>query len=123
MLLLLNSLKCWCQNNVPLRGSELNDSVTAIISIDLLRQANIKLIERKYLIQENKAKDSLLVLKNDLIYIQNNKINMYNSHLTSLCIYNNELNNQISNYKKQISIYNSIGIGATIGIIVFILLR
>lgn len=67
ILLLCFSLKSWSQNNeysgyVPLRGVStfrVLDSSVVIISIDYLRKANVKLIERKYLLNINKELNNI----------------------------------------------------------------
>ena len=64
IVLLLLSSKSWCQNNnesLPLRANGHKDSLTTVtIPINYIKQANIKLIERKYLIELNAEKDSII---------------------------------------------------------------
>lgn len=71
IVLLLNSLNLLAQRdstNVPLRGSECNsDTAIAVVPINLLKQANAKMIERVYLININKEQDSIIIMKDKYI--------------------------------------------------------
>ena len=58
--------------HIPLRGSEYeSDTATVAVPISLLRQANIKLIEREYYIELNQKKDTIIKLKDEQINILN----------------------------------------------------
>ena len=71
IVLLLNSLNLLAQRdstNVPLRGSECSsDTAVAVVPINLLKQANAKMIERVYLININKEQDSIIIMKDKYI--------------------------------------------------------
>lgn len=71
IVLLLNSLNLLAQQNninVPLRGSECSsDTAVAVVQINLLKKANIKMIERNYLININKEQDSIIIMKDKYI--------------------------------------------------------
>lgn len=60
---------------IPLRGSEYeSDTAKVVVPISLLRQANIKLIEREYYIKLNEKKDTIIKLKDEQINILNEKV-------------------------------------------------
>lgn len=60
---------------IPLRGSEYeSDTAKVAIPISLLRQANIKLIEREYYIKLNEKKDTIIKLKDEQINILNEEV-------------------------------------------------
>ena len=60
---------------IPLRGSEYeSDTAKVAVPISLLRQANIKLIEREYYIKLNEKKDTIIKLKDEQINILNEKV-------------------------------------------------
>ena len=60
---------------IPLRGSECeSDTAKVAVSISLLRQANIKLIEREYYIKLNEKKDTIIKLKDEQINILNEEV-------------------------------------------------
>lgn len=88
MMLLSCFINLQAQSNdvSPLRGSDYKSDTTFVkVSIDAIKQANIKLIERQYLIKINNEKDSI--------------IRMYNSYADS--IYNN-LHNLVIKYNSAI---------------------
>ena len=60
---------------IPLRGSEYeSDTAMVAVPISLLRQANIKLIEREYYIELNQKKDTIIKLKDEQINILNEEV-------------------------------------------------
>lgn len=60
---------------IPLRGSECeSDTAKVAVPISLLRQANIKLIEREYYIELNQKKDTIIKLKDEQINILNEEV-------------------------------------------------
>ena len=60
---------------IPLRGSEYeSDTAKVAVPISLLRQANIKLIEREYYIKLNEKKDTIIKLKDEQINILNEEV-------------------------------------------------
>lgn len=99
ILLLCFSLKSWSQSNdysgyAPLRGVstfQVLDSSIVIIPIDYLRKANIKLIERKYLLNVNKELNNINSLQLEYISEQDkiivefqNKIKQQNEITTNI---------------------------------------
>lgn len=125
MMLLSCSINLQAQtNNVsPLRGSDCKSDTTFVkVSIDAIKQANIKLIERQYLIKINNEKDSI--------------IRMYDSYTDS--IYNNlhdlvikyngavhdiqTLNDDNTKQNRRIKKLQKVCFGLSAGIILLILL-
>ena len=77
IVLLLAGFMSWQveAQQIPLRGSECeSDTAKVAVPISLLRQANIKLIEREYYIELNQKKDTIIKLKNEQINILNEEV-------------------------------------------------
>lgn len=117
IVLLLCCFKSWCQNKVSelsFTGEiQLAPDSTCIVPIKLIKQANIKLIERNSFTkvmqeQEDIIKLQKLELKEYSIIVgdMQNRIVSYNT-------INNNLNKQIEQYKKR----NKILIGTSCGLI------
>lgn len=122
ILVLLNFLKVWSQNNdLSLRGINHNIDTTITINIDYIRKANIKLIERKYLLKLNLEKDSIINLKNDYINEQYIIIDSLNNKLVTQHKVINNITEDLNKQKKNIIIY-SVG-GTLIGIIIGLIIK
>lgn len=122
ILVLLNFLKVWSQNNdLSLRGINHNTDTTITINIDYIRKANIKLIERKYLLKLNLEKDSIINLKNDYINEQYIIIDSLNNKLVTQHKVINNITKDLNKQKKNIIIY-SVG-GTLIGIIIGLIIK
>lgn len=122
ILVLLNFLKVWSQNNdLSLRGINHNADTTIAINIDYIRKANIKLIERKYLLKLNLEKDSIINLKNDYINEQYIIIDSLNNKLVTQHKVINNITEDLNKQKKNIIIY-SVG-GTLIGIIIGLIIK
>lgn len=117
IVLLLCCSKSWCQNKVSelsFTGEiQLVPDSTCIVPIKLIKQANIKLIERNSFTkvmqeQEDIIKLQKLELKEYSVIVgdMQNRIVSYNT-------INNNLNKQIEQYKKR----NKILIGTSCGVI------
>lgn len=82
--MLLSYSKSWCKNSSPSTGRLVQaitadttiivDTANVCIPIDYIRKANIKLIERKYYIELNNQKDTIINLKDKYIEEQNKAI-------------------------------------------------
>lgn len=122
ILVLLNFLKVWSQNNdLPLRGINHNTDTTIAINIDYIRKANIKLIERKYLLKLNSEKDSIIDLKDDYINEQYIIIDSLNNKLVTQHKVINNITEDLNKQKKNIIIY-SVG-GTLIGVIIGLIIK
>ena len=125
IVLLSNSLNLLAQQdniNVPLRGSECNsDTAVAVVPINLLKQANAKMIERIYLININKEQDSIIIMKNKYINEQQKIITNFQIQVDNA----NKLNESIKldlerqKIKNKIICYGACGVifGLLIGLI------
>lgn len=116
VLLLLISLKSWSQSK-PFMGDLIISDTVVSVSIDYIKKANAKMIERKYLIDINKQQDSIILLKDKYIKEQSIIINDFKQKIIAA----NDLNKSITNsLNKQIR-YNlimlSVGGGIILGLI------
>ena len=124
--MLLSTSKSLLANNndsIPLRGDYLIDNTDVTIPIYYIRDANIKLIERKYYIKEIAIKDSIIALKNKLISQQNKNIDIYKLHIDESYKINANVNKQLTKYKKKINLYNNIGVGSIAAIVLYLILK
>lgn len=116
VLLLLISLKSWSQSK-PFTGDLIISDTVVSVSIDYIKKANAKMIERKYLIDINKQQDSIILLKDRYIKEQSIIINDFKQKIIAA----NDLNKSITDsLNKQIR-YNlimlSVGSGIILGLI------
>lgn len=116
VLLLLISLKSWSQSK-PFTGDLIISDTVVSVSIDYIKKANAKMIERKYLIDINKQQDSIILLKDKYIKEQSIIINDFKQKIIAA----NDLNKSITDsLNKQIR-YNlimlSVGSGIILGLI------
>ena len=123
LLSCLNNLQANNNDTIPLRGSEHNDSLNVLIPIKNIRNANVKLIERKYLIQELNVKDSIIDLKNKYINIQINEINDYKSYISDVENINEKLNKKLKKYKKGLAISSGVTIAVTGSVLLYLFLK
>lgn len=126
MLLPLNCLKSWSQinNECPLYG-ELNIEDTTIVNIPIsyIKKANVKLIERNYLIKINNEKDSIINMQNNYMVASDSNIVILNNNIHTLCDINRHLKESLIKEKKKNS-YFKIGMGSIIiGIITAIIIK
>ena len=122
ILLLLISFTSWCQNKtdiLPLRGINHKDTTTyAKVPISYIKKANIKLIERKYYIELNKQKDSIINYKNQYITSQQIIIKELSSDFYNIQKINNNIENDLKKQKSK----NKVLSYTTAGLIGFVLL-
>ncbi len=122
ILLLLINFTSWCQNKtdiLPLRGINHKDTIAyAKIPISYIKKANIKLIERKYYIELNKQKDSIINFKNQYITSQQIIIRELSNDFYNIQKINNDIKNNLKNQKSK----NRVLSYTTAGLIGFILL-
>lgn len=107
----------------PLRGSEYETDTTFVkVSIDAIKSANIKLIEREYLIKINNEKDSIIHTYHnytDSIYNDlHNLVIKYNATIHDIQI----LNEISEKQNKRIKTFQKVCVGLSTGIILLILL-
>ena len=97
IVVLLNCLKSYAQT-IPSTGEQNKDSIEVIIPISYIKLANQKLLERKYLIEINAQKDSIINdYKNYIkVYEEINK-----EYQTKIDEYNNINKNLSKSLQKQ----------------------
>lgn len=88
------------------------------IDINTIKNATIKLTERKYLLKELEIKDSIIIDKDEYINIQNKEINNYKYLLKTSYSENENLTKSIESVKKRNKIIYYVGGAAVIGVIV-----
>ena len=125
-LLLLNCLKSWSQinNECSLYGG-LNIEDTAVINIPIsyIKKANVKLIERTYLIKINNEKDSIINMQANYMAASDSNIVNLNNNIHAICDINKHLRESLIKEKKKNS-YFKIGMGGIIiGIITAIIIK
>ena len=119
--LVLSCLKGWCQSNndtIPLRGNA--DSAAMVsVGINYIKQANIKLYERKMLLELNAEKDTIIAFKDSYILEQERIIKDFQERVNK----GNDINKEISrNLEKQKKITYIVGGVASASIITTIVL-
>ena len=119
--LVLSCLKGWCQSNndtSPLRGNA--DSAAMVsVGINYIKQANIKLYERKMLLELNAEKDTIIAFKDSYILEQERIIKDFQERVNK----GNDINKEISrNLEKQKKITYIVGGVASASIITTIVL-
>ena len=120
ILLVLNYLKVW-SNDSSLRGINQESDSVVVVKLELIRQANAKLIERNYLLQINKEQDSIISYKNDYIKEQYKVIDTLQNKIGKYQYLTNDLNTELKDKRKKIITY-SISC-AVVGIIVGLLIN
>lgn len=117
--MLLSYLNVWSEI-IPLRGNNYKSDSIIEIKLELIREANAKLIERKYLLKINNQQDSIIKLKNDYINEQNTIIDTLQNKIINNQIINNNLQRDIKKQNNKIKTYSVGGflIGVIIGLII-----
>lgn len=100
------------QDNIPIGNLIKTDTTKVIITIDEVRKANAKFIERLYLIQINHEKDSIILLKNNLIDRQQLVIIDFQNRLSKANNINKDIKKDLDKQKNKTKIYKGISIGA-----------
>ena len=117
ILVVFNCLNSWStnkQDNIPIGNLIKTDTTKVIITIDEVRKANAKFIERLYLIQINHEKDSIILLKNNLIDRQQLVIIDFQNRLSKANDINKDIKKDLDKQKNKTKLYKSISIGAII---------
>lgn len=110
--------------DTPLRGIEWkSDTVKITISIELLRKANIKMIERKYFKKIIVEQDSIITLKDKYILEQENVINDFQKRLLANAQLNETIKKDLEREKIKSKIFGGIAGVAVVVTIVTILIK
>lgn len=120
ILLLLNCFSNLQANNKILYPStgEIIDSDTIVqVPINIIRNVNSKLIERKYLLNINSNKDSIINLKDSYIFKQDSIIIDLKDRIVKNSKINEDLQKQYEKERKKKIIYGSVAGGCLVGII------
>lgn len=107
-------------DTIPLRGREYEDSLTVLIPIVNIRNANAKLIERNYLLEIVNNQDAIINEQRkiiDTLYIINNNYQYDNLHLKML---NNNIEEELD--RKNKLMFNSLSLSVIVGIIIGLLI-
>lgn len=122
IVLLLNSLNLLAQRdstNVPLRGSEYSsDTAVAVVPINLLKQANAKMIERVYLININKEQDSIIIMKDKYINEQQKIITDFQMRVDNTNKLNESIKLDLERQKRKNKIIGYGAGGAILGLLI-----
>ena len=105
---MFNCLNSWStnkQDNIPTGNLIKTDTTKVIITIDEVRKANAKFIERLYLIQINHEKDSIILLKNNLIDRQQLVIIDFQNRLSKANDINKDIKKDLDKQKNKTKIY------------------
>ena len=109
--------------SLPLRGSNLEDSIKVELPISLIKKANERLIERKYLISIYYEQDSIIQFQNSYIDNQSDIINTMQERIAINNQINEDLNNTLDKQKKKNKIITYGAVGIVAGLLIGILIK
>ena len=99
-------------------GEQIIEDSCTCVNIDIIRKANDKLIERKYLLKVNSAQDSIIILNNKYISQQDTVINDLKERIVKINNINEDLQKQYERERKKKIIYGSVAGGCIVGIVI-----
>lgn len=126
IVLLLSNLNSLQANNISCSSTGCytrTDTAVAVIPVYLIKQANAKMIERRYLIDINKYKDSIIIMKDKYIKEQQNIIVDFQNKIS---IYNNlnyNIKKTLDKQKRKNKIIGYSTGGIIIGLIVGLIIK
>lgn len=127
IVLLLNSLNLLAQQNninVPLRGSECSsDTTVAVVPINLLKKANVKMIERNYLININKEQDSIIIMKDKYINEQQKVIADFQMRVNNTNKLNESIKLDLEKQKRKNKIISYGAGGVIFGLLISLIVK
>ena len=132
LVLLSCSINCHASNirNIPLRGSEYEDTTKVLVDIDVIKLANIKLIERKYLLEELVVKDSIIFAYKELNDVQNKELNDYKRKYNTIYEFNEYLakenikvNKDVNKFKTSTVVLGGFTFAVAISLLLVILVK
>lgn len=109
--------------SLPLRASDLKDSIKVELPISLIKKANERLIERKYLISIYYEQDSIIQFQNSYIANQSDIINDMQDRIIINNKINEDLNNALDKQKKKNKIITYGAVGVVAGLLIGILVK
>ena len=127
IVLLLNSLNLLAQQNntnVPLRGSECSsDTAVIVVPINLLKKANVKMIERNYLININKEQDSIIIMKDKYINEQQKVIADFQMRVNNTNKLNESIKLDLERQKRKNKIISYCAGGVIFGLLIGLIVK
>ena len=112
MILLLSNyflnLQANSLDSVPFTGEQIIKDTCVIVPIRLIRSANNKMIERKYLLKVVDAQDSIIQLNNKYVLQQDTIINDLKNRILETNRINNDLEERYKKERTKKIIYGSI---------------
>lgn len=109
--------------SLPLQGSDLEDSIKVELPISLIKKANERLIERKYLISIYYEQDSIIQFQNSYIANQSNIINTMQERIIINNQINEDLNKALDKQKKKNKIITYGAAGVVAGLLIGVLIK
>lgn len=109
--------------SLPLRASEQEDSVTVAVPISIIKKANERLIQRKYLISIYYEQDSIIKYKDNYILHQEDIINDMQNKIINYNQLNEELNQSLEKQKKANKVIMYSGVGVAAGLLIGVLFK
>lgn len=109
--------------SLPLQGSNLEDSIKVELPISIIKKANERLIERKYLISIYYEQDSIIQFQNSYIANQSIIINDMKNRIVINNKINEDLNKALDKQKKNNKIITYSAVGVVAGLLIGILIK
>lgn len=103
-------------------GLLIADTSFVRVSIDYIKIANAKMIERDYLININKQQDSIIVMKDKYIKEQYNVIKDFQKKFIDSVEFNDRLVKQLEKQSRKLKVIGYSAAGITIGFIISLIL-
>ena len=126
VLLLSNSKPLLGQTKIDCfsTGEEIiTDTSVVKIPIHLIKRANAKMIERLYLIDLNNYKDSIINLKDEYIFEQQNIIIDFKQRIVDYDNINNNIKKSLDKQRKRTKVIAYTAGGIILGIVVGIIIK
>lgn len=118
------SLLAQTNNDSPSTGDSLKtDSTVVIIPIYLIKQANVKMIERLYLIKINNQQDSIINMKDKYINEQQRIITDFQKRVNDTNKLNESIKKDLDKQKKRNKIITYGAGGAVLGLIISLIAK
>lgn len=121
VLLLCNSENLLGQTNdsIPSTGDYIrSDTTVATVPIYLIKSANVKMIERLYLIEVNNKQDSIIDMKDKYINEQKHIIADFQSRVNAANKLNKSVKNDLEKQRRKNKIITYSAGGAILGLII-----
>lgn len=108
----------------PSTGEEITTDTSVVkIPIHLIKRANAKMIERLYLIDLNNYKDSIINLKDEYIFEQQNIIIDFKQRIVDYDNINNNIKKSLDKQRKRTKAIAYTAGGIILGIVVGIIIK